>query len=119
MSILNLIDELKVTPKGSVKYGPLLDRIRREARLLELRSLNAPRGTVTDLLVSPPGAVYAAERAKQHELNVKNPAYVPPWNPGKEKGEDTDRSAGFAEVLKNPLLKPEVRLWLEQMAKEA
>lgn len=41
-------------------------------------------GTIRDVILSPPGAVFAMENIKQAEKNAKDPNYVPNWNPGKE-----------------------------------
>lgn len=89
---------------------PFLERL----RLLEILAARAPVGSVREIKVGPPGAVYAMEMAKKAEENRRNPNYVPPWNPGKERQSQT--SADLVEVLKNPLITDSVRAWL--LAKE-
>lgn len=69
-------------------------------------------GSVRDIRVGPPGAVFAMENLKNAEKNAKNPNYIPPWNPGKINSADaTDED--LTEVLKNPQLTPTIREWLK------
>jgi hypothetical protein len=90
---------------------PFLQRL----RMLEIMAARAPQGSVRELKIGPPGAVYAMEMAKRAEENRKNPSYVPPWTPGKEK-ESTNQTS-LVEVLKNPLITDDVRAWLKAKEK--
>lgn len=42
------------------------------------------RGSLSNVVVGPPGATYAMEMLKNDERNLKDKNYIPPWTPGKQ-----------------------------------
>jgi hypothetical protein len=98
--------------KNLVKLEKQIEDFNKRVCLLETRAACAPQGSVRDIKVGPPGAVYAMEMIKKAERNAKDPNYVPSWNPGNIVRSKQIES-NLDEVLKNPLLSAETRTWLQ------
>jgi len=110
---LELLDLLQRTPTNSDEFFEIMEALQTQIQRLEQNAARAPVGSVKNLTVGPAGAVYAAEMIKQAEKNAKDPSYVPSWNPGKEVKAKSTTPEDLVEVLKNPLISPETRAWLQ------